>query len=561
MEIYRIQNVSFTFPEQARCALADVDLTIRSGEFVTICGKSGSGKSTLLRHLKPILTPYGERKGNIFYHGRAIEEVDQRTQASDIGYVLQSPDNQIVTDKVWHELAFGMESLGIDQANIRLRVAEMASFFGIHNWFHKSVSELSGGQKQLLNLASIMAMHPSVLILDEPTSQLDPIAAADFLDTIKKINRDLGTTIIITEHRLEEVLPLSDRLIVMDQGRIVADDSPRQVGQWLGDSQHIMFSAMPSPMQIYAGVSSNLPPLSFPNPITVREGRQWLHTYLQDKNPLSLVSEQEAVVNQKRVVIQFKDVWFRYEKNGSDILKDLSFEVEEGQFYCIVGGNGTGKTTTLLLIAGIQQAYRGKVILGGQHVAKRSSKSFVEGSIGVLSQNPQTLFVKKTVEQDLHEMLSYMNMSPEEKDAKVQAMVEFAELEPLLSMHPYDLSGGEQQRAALAKVLLLEPKILLLDEPTKGLDGFFKEKLAQLLKKLQMNGVTIVMVSHDIEFCAKYGEKCALFFDGTIITKSATRSFFAGNSFYTTAANRMVRDIWPESITTEDVIKRCQLSQ
>lgn len=186
MEIYRIEELSFTFPEQEQAALSNINLTIESGDFITICGKSGCGKSTLLRQLKTILTPHGNRQGAIYYKGQPVEEIDQRTQAAEIGYVLQSPDNQIVTDKVWHELAFGLESLGYDNSTIRLRVAEMASFFGIQTWFHKSVTELSGGQKQLLNLASIMAMHPSVLILDEPTSQLDPIAASDFLETVKK---------------------------------------------------------------------------------------------------------------------------------------------------------------------------------------------------------------------------------------------------------------------------------------------------------------------------------------------------------------------------------------
>lgn len=556
MEIYRIEELSFTFPEQEQAALSNINLTIESGDFITICGKSGCGKSTLLRQLKTILTPHGKRQGEIYYNSQPIQEIDQRTQASEIGYVLQSPDNQIVTDKVWHELAFGLESLGYDNSTIRLRVAEMASFFGIHTWFHKSVTELSGGQKQLLNLASIMAMHPSVLILDEPTSQLDPIAASDFLETVKKINRELGTTVIMTEHRLEDVLPLTDRLIVLNEGVIIADDTPQKVGEALSRLEHSMFLSMPSPMQIYAGVDNNLA-----WPVTVKEGRQWLNAFLKDKTPASMTESQSSSNEDRPVVIKFKDVWFKYEKNGPDIIKDLSFEVKQGQFYCIVGGNGTGKTSTLSLMSGTLQPYRGKVLIGGNNPAKMNAKTLFTNNLGILPQNPQTLFVKKTVELDLYEMLSQLPLTKEEKMSRVEAVVKFAELEHLLSMHPYDLSGGEQQRAALAKVLLLEPKILLLDEPTKGLDGPFKEKLALFLQKLNAEGVTIVMVSHDVEFCAKYAEVCAMFFDGSIITTNEAKKFFAGNSFYTTAANRMARHVWSEGVTIEGVIDLCQRSR
>ncbi|MEK4996912.1 energy-coupling factor transporter ATPase [Paenibacillus sp. FSL R10-2796] len=556
MEIYRIEELSFTFPEQEQAALSNINLTIESGDFITICGKSGCGKSTLLRQLKTILTPHGSRQGAIYYKGQPVEEIDQRTQAAEIGYVLQSPDNQIVTDKVWHELAFGLESLGYDHSTIRLRVAEMASFFGIQTWFHKSVTELSGGQKQLLNLASIMAMHPSVLILDEPTSQLDPIAASDFLETVKKINRELGTTVIMTEHRLEDVLPLTDRLIVLNEGVVIADDTPQKVGEALSKLNHPMFLSMPSPMQIVAGVDHDLA-----WPVTVKEGRQWLDAFLKGKTPATMAETQPSTKEAGPVVIKFKDVWFKYDKNGPDIIKDLSFEVKQGQFYCIVGGNGTGKTSTLSLMSGILQPYRGKVLIGGNNPAKMNAKALFTNNLGILPQNPQTLFVKKTVELDLYEMLSQLSLTKEEKTARVEAVVKFAELEHLLSMHPYDLSGGEQQRAALAKVLLLKPKILLLDEPTKGLDGPFKEKLAVFLQKLNAEGVTIVMVSHDVEFCAKYAEVCAMFFDGSIITTNEAQKFFAGNSFYTTAANRMARHVWNEGVTIEGVIDLCQRSR
>ena len=209
MALFEIEHLTFAYPTTPDTpCLKDVSLTLEAGEYLALCGKSGSGKTTLLRQLKSVLAPHGKKSGLIRFDDRALEDVDAREQAGRIGYVMQDPDSQIVTDKVWHELAFGLESLGCDQRTMRLRVAEMASYFGIQDWFHREVAELSGGQKQLLNLASVMAMQPDVLILDEPTSQLDPIAAADFLNTIARLNRELGTTILLSEHRLENVLPV-----------------------------------------------------------------------------------------------------------------------------------------------------------------------------------------------------------------------------------------------------------------------------------------------------------------------------------------------------------------
>jgi energy-coupling factor transport system ATP-binding protein len=436
-----------------------------------------------------------------------------------------------VTDKVWHELAFGLESLGLKTAEIRLRVAEMASFFGIQNWFHKNVTELSGGQKQLLNLASVMAMQPSVLILDEPTSQLDPIAASDFLASIGKINRELGITVIMTEHRLEEAFPLSDRAVVMDSGRIIADSSPQEVGRLLRDSAHGMFHAMPAAMRIWSGVKSELD-----CPITVRDGRNWL-------SQMPIVSEipQIAVIdNNCKTAITLIDVWFKYEKDLPDVVKGLNFAANYGEVTAILGGNGTGKTTTLSLIAGLNKPYRGKVE--------------IDDKICVLPQNPQALFVAKTIELDLLEMLSDVKIPKDEKRRRIANTARLCHIDTLLNSHPYDLSGGEQQRAALAKVLLLQPKILLLDEPTKGLDAEFKLTFAAILKKLTNAGVAVVIVSHDVEFCAEYADRCAMFFDGNIVTEAEPRKFFSGNSFYTTSANRMSRHVLPDAVTANDVI-------
>ncbi len=549
MALFEIKNLTFSYPETQTPALKDISLSIEQGDFVVICGKSGCGKSTLLRHFKTVLTPYGKREGEILFEGERLEQVSMRTQAGQIGYVLQNPDNQLVTDKVWHELAFGVENLGFDQQTIRLRVAEMASFFGIQNWFHRNVETLSGGQKQLLNLASVMAMQPKVLVLDEPTSQLDPIAASDFLATIRKINLDLGITIILIEHRLEEVFPMADKVLVLEDGKKIFYDSPRMVGKALADND--LFLAMPTAVQVYnaAGQIGECP-------LTVCEGRNWLETHY---SPAPFPEPQAQKKKPAEVIVEAKEIWFRYEKDGRDVVKDLSMQVRKGELYCLLGGNGTGKSTTLSLLSGIRKPYRGRILLGGKDIRRIGDRERYDHFLGVLPQNPQTLFVGNTVEEDLREMLT--DCSAQEKKrrrAVMDQVIDDTEIRHLLHMHPYDLSGGEQQRAALAKVLLLEPQILLLDEPTKGRDGFYKYKLAGIFRTLTQRGITIVMVSHDIEFCASYADTCAMFFDGGIVTAQDARAFFTGNCFYTTVANRMARNMFPGAVTVKDVIESCR---
>lgn len=563
--LLEVRDLCFAYPNEEKRAINHMSLTVKEGEFIVLCGKSGCGKSTFLSHLKTPLTPHGKRKGEILFKGQPIQEMSNREQSHRIGFVLQNPDNQIVTEKVWHELAFGLESLGVPNSEIRIRVAEMASYFGIQGWFYKNVNELSGGQKQLLNLASIMAMHPDVLILDEPTSQLDPIAASDFLETVKKINRDMGTTILLTEHRLEDVFPAADRVIVMDEGEVLAEGDPSYIGKVLKEKNHQMFLAMPVPMQIYSKVESD-----DDCPITVRDGRQWLDHICTEKGvePVhrDMVIEgsknREKKKEEKKVLLECKDLWFRYEKDTPDVVKGLNMKIYEGEFYCLLGGNGTGKSTTLSLISRLRKPYRGKVLLNGKDIRRYAERELFRGYLGVLPQNPETLFVKKTVELELFEMIGGQKDKRDEeydiemdKREAIEGIIKVCHLEGLLHRHPYDLSGGEKQRLALAKILLLRPKLLLMDEPTKGLDSYFKEEFAEIIRLLLEQGVTIFMISHDIEFCAKYGDRCGLFFDGSIAASGTPVEFFAGNNFYTTAANRMARKYVPEAVTGKDVVE------
>ncbi len=537
MESYSFHHVNFTYPEGKKQALTDITFSVSKGEFLILCGPSGCGKSTLLRHLKTCLTPYGLFEGEILFEGTPLQQVSARDQAQKIGYVLQSPENQVVTDKVWHELAFGLESLGYDTPTIRRRVAEIAAFFGIENWFYKNVTELSGGQKQLLSLASIMAMQPSVLVLDEPTAQLDPIAAADFLALLGKINRELGTTIILTEHRLEEAFPFATRAIVMEEGRIICDDAPHAVGIHLKNRGSGMFLAMPTAMRVWAGVETDLT-----CPLTVRDGSEFLNAYAKVQ-PIQPLPEKAYPPVSEEVVLEAEELWFRYEQDSPDVVKGFSLTLRKGEFYALLGGNGAGKTTSLKVISGLRKAYRGEVK--------------IQGRLGHLPQNPQTLFVKRTVREDLYEVFQGQKVKKEEQDVQVAWVTQLCNLRDFLDRHPYDISGGEQQRTALAKELLTRPDVLLLDEPTKGFDAEFKVTFAAILRQLTAQGVTILMVSHDVPFCAEFAHKCGLYFDGQIVAEGSPREFFSGNSFYTTPANRMARHIVKDAVTVNDVISIC----
>ena len=530
MEAFTLRRLSFTYPGQTEPALRDVTLSVPAGAFVVLCGVSGCGKTTLLRQLKPELAPHGTRTGALLFEGRPLEEADRRAQCARIGFVMQSPENQLVTDKVWHELAFGLESLGFDTPAIRRRVAEMAGFFGMEEWFHRDVASLSGGQKQLVNLASVLALQPDVLLLDEPTSQLDPIAAEAFFAALGRVNRELGVTVIVSEHRLGQALPLADLLAVLDGGRLVAAGPPDAVCRTLRErGEARLLRAMPAPARVWAAAETDAP-----CPITVRDGRAWLQGHAA-AHPLRPLPPEPHRASDGAPALEADGLWFRYDGGGADVLRGVSLQVRRGELYALLGGNGAGKSTALQVLAGVEKPQRGTVRCAGR--------------AALLPQDPKTLFVKKTVREEL--------LSMQTDEAAVAHAVALCRLEGLLDRHPYDLSGGEQQRAALAKVLLTGADVLLLDEPTKSLDAAFQTELAEILRTLLRQGAAILAVSHDAAFCARYAHRCALLFDGEIAAEDTPRAFFSGNRFYTTEANRMARGLAPGAVTAEDLIYAC----
>ena len=547
MELLRVEDLSFTYPTESVPALRHVSFTVNEGELILLCGESGCGKTTLLKLLKEELAPEGERTGRILYRGTDLTEISRRESASSVGFVMQDPESQIVTDKVWHELAFGLENLGLPNPVIRLRAAETAGYFGISGWFNSNTDELSGGQKQVLNLACVMAMHPSLLLLDEPTGQLDPIAAAEFIATVKKLNTELGLTVILAEHRLEEVFPLADRVIVMEAGEIVSDCPPADTPAALRNKGRgrTVLPGLPAALRLYEALEGK-----GEAPVTVREGRDYLRASC--RNTVRVLPAPEKTPAGETAV-ELKNVRFRYEKNAPDVLKDLSFRAPAGEIFAVLGGNGTGKTTMLDCAAGLKKPYGGSVIIKGKKIKEYKDNSLYRGILSYLPQDPKTVFVQDSLEEDLKALCAAMGKTEQESEEAVRRLAERFGVDALLSRHPYDLSGGEQQKAALAKMLLSDPRILLMDEPTKGMDAHAKEVLGETLRSLSAEGRTVILVTHDIEFAAVYAHRCAMFFDGALFAEGSPREFFSGNNYYTTAANRIARGFYENAVTVEDI--------
>ncbi len=535
MALLQVQGLTFTYPRAKAPALQEISFSVESGAFVGVCGATGSGKSTLLRLLKRELAPLGTQTGRILLGGAPLADLPGRESAFSVGYVMQRPEQQLVTDKVWHELAFGLENMGLPQQEIARRVAEMAAYFGMEDWFDQPVSSLSGGQKQLLNLAAVMVMQPRLLLLDEPTAQLDPIAAADFIATLRRLNRDMGLTLMVIEHRLEDIVPLCDQLLVLEGGRLLCHDTPRNAIASLAEKPELLF-AMPAASRLYHALGE-----SGTCPLSIREGRSLVARYGNGTRSLP----PAAAPAPGAPALEMKDVFFRYEKTSPDVLRGLTLTVHQGEILCLLGGNGSGKTTALTVAAGLNAPHHGSIRLFGKPLRSYRNQSLYRSCLTLLPQDVQTVFLRNTVDEELKDAQAGVDLLP-------------FDLSPLMDMHPYDLSGGQQQLVALARVLATEPRILLLDEPTKGIDAAAKLRLIGILHQLRSKGMALLIVTHDVEFAALCADRCALFFRGEVISQGDPRSFFGSNSFYTTAASRMTREQYDGAVTLADAAALCQ---
>ncbi len=551
MEAVNVKGLRFTYPNAAAPALDGVDLTVREGEIAVLCGCSGSGKTTLLRLLKPELSPHGETAGEIALFGQPKAALSQRDSAAGIGFLLQDPEYQTVTHTVRSELAFGPENLGLPPETVRLRVAELAAYFSLEGILDRRVSALSGGQKQLLCLASVCVLHPKLLLLDEPTAQLDPAAGTLLLDTVRRLCRENGVTVILSEQRLENVIPMADRVIVLENGRVRWNCPPRELPAAAVNENVFLRRSLPAPMRIFAALGREAP-----LPVTVGEGRAALSSLCEGKRPPAVPFTPPALSDE--AAVEMKRVGYSYD-GESWVLRDLDLRIPRGSFFALMGPNAAGKSTVLGLISGVLPCKKGTLRLFG-----KESKKYPAGVSGVAAMLPQrceALFGGNSVEEDFLYSLSGAKLSRTEKAEKIARAADFFGLSALLKTHPYDLSGGELQRAALAMLLMKEPRLLLLDEPTKGIDNVFKERLARRLRALCDAGVTVVAVTHDTEFAARYCDAAALLFDGRVVSQGNVSAFFSRNYFYTTAANKLARDLLPGAVTEGQVTAVCRALQ
>ena len=499
MAFVEAENYRFYYPEQSTPAVAVDAWSVPRGTICLLAGPSGCGKTTLLRQLA------GESR----LRGR--EEGRLQKETSKTAYVWQDPENQIVTDSVSYEIIFGLENMGVPEEQMKRRLAEIVTAFGLEELAERDTMQLSGGEKQILNVASSLAMNPDLLLLDEPTSQLDPVAARRLYDLLHQINEEYGITIVIAEQRLEHIVPMADQITCMERGRIVAAGDPRGVFARVRESE--MADFFPSYMKLGANVLSK------------KEARLWFEKHYWSARD----TEPETRGEQGEKGIVGKDLWFRYERKDKDVLQDCSGYFLKGGITCLAGGNGSGKTTLLRILAGQLRAYHGRVKKMPQTTA-------------YLPQDPSYLFLEETVEAECRRMTEQGR--------------EYARrfgLDGLADRHPSDLSGGERQRLGLSLVLGQEAEAYLLDEPRKGMDAGVKRCLGEILQELTKRGKLVLMVSHDMEFAARYCDSMALMFQGKILLQSESRAFFEENQFYTTSINRVAGRVNPHIITIEDV--------
>ena len=508
MEIIAAKDLSFTYAGAASPALSGVSFTVSKGEFFTVCGPTGGGKSTLLRLMKKELIPKGDMTGSLLFCGRPVSEIDDRYSAGSIGCVVQRPEEQIVTDRVGGELFFGAESLGYPRQKAFRGVCEAASFFGFSDLLDKKTAELSGGQKQLLALASVLVTSPELIILDEPTSRLDPVAAADFISMLSRINRQLGITVIIAEHNTSLLLEYTDTLMFMEGGRVTGCGSPSELLS--KKPSETVLSDMPAQVRMFFKYGGERCPL------TVKEARRMFSG--PDKN------EETPAVLSKKNALHLRNVFFRYRRDSKDILKGADLSVSEGEIRFIFGGNGSGKSTLLHLCAGLYTPYSGKVEIFGRKPSSYKNGELYRGCVSMLCQDALAVFTHESVGEEF-------------KGCDISALP--YDITGFSDRHPYDLSGGELQTAAFCRVLVTEPRLLLLDEPTKGMDASAKARFARVLKELKERGAAIVVSSHDTELAALCADTCSMLFDGEIVCTEPTCDFMRGNMFYTTDTCRI----------------------
>lgn len=506
MEVLSVKNLRFTY-KNGDFTLEDISFTLKKGELKLVCGPCGCGKSTLLRVFKKEICPAGKIQGDIDYSGKAPV----------LGYLSQNTEASLVCDRVMDEIVFGAENIGMKPGKIGRLLAETTAYLGIEDILDKKCQALSGGQKQLVALASVLMTEPDILLLDEPTSQLDPVSTYDFVRLLVKLKDELGIAVLVAEHNLDAMLGVSDSVLYMEDGRIGIDGTRDEMVKMLIEKDKPFAASIPETIKYV--ISEKLPYESFP--YTIRElyelksAGDFMNTAGVDRTSGQRMEEPEM-----EPAVEIKKAWFRYEKKSEDVIKNLFLTLKKGKIYGIIGGNGAGKSTIISIISGYRKPYRGKV---------KKNLDF-----GYLPQNPAYCFFKDILSDD------YELMAEKDEIEKLCSEYElFRNIPEWFDKNPLDLSGGQQQIAAIAKLLLADSDGLIMDEPVKGLDGSEKASLGTLMRALADRGKTVVFVSHDLEFAEDYADYCLMMFDGKIVVEDKPDALFKGNRFYTTVRGRM----------------------
>lgn len=529
LQIFKIQNLTYYYPEGDCAALKDISLSIKEGELIFLTGYSGCGKSSLLKAMAGLLPDFygGKIGGNIEYRGRDMRKWDKRKLPREIGMVFQDPEQQTCMTVVEHEVAFGLENLGVPLDEMRRRVAEVLAMLDLTHLKNRSIFELSNGQKQRVILASILAMHPRVLILDEPTSQLDPIAANEILDYVYRLNREWGTTIILSEQRVERCFDMADRIFIMDEGSIAFDGTPYEA---IAKYDEALAPFFPPISKIFKAANIN------PIPINVKEGRGAIRQLNCDQKNISMSLDRKRRQDKSNVLVEGKKIRYAYSNNFFSI-DDMDFKFYGGEVVAIFGENGAGKSTLLKLISGILKPQRGSV--------------YIEGDVGYLSQNPNDYLFSNTVYEQLLFALELKGM---EDDGRIDEMLKKLRIYKYREENPRDLSGGEKQRVAIATVMISDPSVILMDEPTRGMDNLVKDELSFIISFFAEEGKTVILVTHDIEFAAELSQRVLIMSDGDIVAEGDMHSMISSSFYYSTQIARLFRGINPNIVTIKEGI-------
>lgn len=545
LALLEIQNIKYYYPGSTKSSLNSIDLKIREGEFLLVVGGSGSGKSSLARVIAGLIPEFygGRLDGKLFFQEEKLKGDDRQILNSHVGIVFQDPEKQLVMTSVEAEIAFGLENLGLNQQEMFRRVAEVMSFLNLTSLRDKFTANLSGGEKQKVALASVVAMQPRILVLDEPTSQLDPVAAGEFLDLVEFLNKELGYTVVLIEQRLERCFHLADRIVVMEQGEIICDGTPGDAARWQLAHQ---LPFIPPVAKLFASVNSSVVPL------TVRDGRRELHKYLPTVS-LQEIPERKVKltpVNEEHTVLAANNIWYSY-PGGREVVRGQSLCVKEGEFVVILGANGSGKTTLLKLLTGILKPDRGSVQLLGQDT-RNLSLTELGRKVGYLSQNPNDYLFQDTVEDELMFTLNNFQLPD---NGICEEILKKLNLYDLRQANPRDLSSGERQRVALASILVAGPRLLLLDEPTRGIDYRLKAELGGFLQGITASGGTVVMVTHDVEFAAENADRIVMIFDG-MVACDGPREVMGESIFYAPQMSRLFRGIARGVLTVNEGLEK-----